>query len=109
MPYQIEMASIAEAEADQAFLWISQITSRENAQKWYQGLLQKIESLATMPKRCSLAPENEYFSQEIRQLFYGKGKSLYRILFTVIESKNVSLVRILHIRYFAQETLGKSN
>jgi plasmid stabilization system protein ParE len=107
MEYRIEMASIAESEANQAFLSIIQVTSTENAKKWDQGLLKKIESLGTMPKRCPLAPENEYFSQEIRQLLYGKGKNLYRILFTIIESKNPPIVRILHIRHSAQETLGQ--
>lgn len=32
-----------------------------------------IESLSQSPKRCPLARENEYFSQEIRQLLYGRG------------------------------------
>jgi plasmid stabilization system protein ParE len=72
----------------------------------YAGLLTAIDSLTKMPKRCPLARENEYFSNEIRQLFYGKGRNLYRILFTILEDENVSTVRILHIRHSAQQTLG---
>ena len=74
----------------------------------YQGLLRAIEPLAEMPKRCVLARENEYFSQEIRQLLYGTGRNKYRILFTLIESGNVPTIRILHIRSAAQETFGES-
>jgi plasmid stabilization system protein ParE len=108
MNYRIEISSVAEAEADSAFLQISQITSPERASHWYAGLLKAIESLSAMPKRCPLARENKYFSQEIRQLLYGRGRNSYRILFTIVEGKDVSTVRILHIRHAAQQTLGES-
>lgn len=107
MNYRIEISSVAEAEADAAFLRLSQITSIPKANQWYSGLLQAIASLSQMPKRCKLARENEYFSQEIRQLLYGRGRSLYRILFTILEGRDISTVRILHIRYGTQQTLGK--
>lgn len=70
-------------------------------------MLQAIESLSQIPKRCPLARENEYFSQEIRQLLYGRGRNLYRILFTILEEQEVSTVRILHIRQASQQTLGE--
>ncbi|MGB3206924.1 MAG: type II toxin-antitoxin system RelE/ParE family toxin [Crinalium sp.] len=76
------------------------------ARQWYEGLLKAIESLSEMPKRCPLARENKYFSQEIRQLIYGRGRNSYRILFTIIESNEVATVRILHIRHAAQQTIG---
>ena len=76
-------------------------------QSMYSGLLQAIESLSQMPKRCPLARDNEYFSQEIRQFLYGKGRNSYRILFTILEGTEVSTVRILHIRHATQQTLGK--
>jgi len=106
MKYCIEISSVAEAEADSAFLWMSRVTSPTRASRWYEGLLRAIESLSEMPKRCFLARENEYFSQEIRQLLYGRGRKLYRVLFTIVESEDVSTVRILHIRHAAQQTLG---
>ncbi len=61
-----------------------------------------------MPKRCPLARENEYFSQEIRQLLYGRGRNSYRILFTILEGTEVSTVRILHIRHSAQQIFGEN-
>lgn len=108
MSYRIEISSMAEGEADSAFLRISQITSPEKARQWYEGLLKAIESLSEMPKRCPLAREDRYFSQEIRQLLYGKGRNSYRILFTILEDSEVATVRILHIRHAAQQTLGES-
>jgi plasmid stabilization system protein ParE len=61
-----------------------------------------------MPKRYPIARENQYFSKEIRQLLYGKGRNSYRIIFTIAESENGSAVRILHIRHAAQQTLGEN-
>ncbi len=107
MKYQIETSSVAEAEADNAFLRLSQITSLPEARQWYSGLLQVIESLSQMPRRCSLARENEYFSQEIRQLLYGRGRNSYRVLFTIVEEQDILTVRILHIRHASQQTIGE--
>ncbi len=105
--YRIEISSVAEAEADKAFLRLSQVASPTKATQWYAGLLKAIESLIQMPKRCLLARENDYFSQEIRQLLYGRGRNSYRILFTILESQDVSTVRILHIRHASQQVLGE--
>jgi len=58
MKYRIEISSVAEAEADQAFLQLSQATSPTRASQWYAGLLRVIESLADMPKRCPLRKIN---------------------------------------------------
>ena len=91
MKYRIEISSAAEAEADSAFLRLSQVTSPVKASQWYSGLIQAVESLSQMPKRCPLAPENEYFSQEIRQLLYGRGRNSYRVLFTVLEGQSISM------------------
>jgi len=82
------------------------MTSPEKARECYEGLLKAIESLSAMPKRFPIARENQYFSKEIRQLLYGKGRHSYRIIFTIAESEDVSAVRILHIRHAAQQTLG---
>jgi plasmid stabilization system protein ParE len=108
MKYRVRLSSVAEAEADSAFLQLSQVTSPARASQWYSGLLQAIESLSQMPKRCPIARENERFSQEIRQFMYGKGRNSYRILFTVLEGQEVSTVRILHIRHGTQQTLGEN-
>ncbi|NES17392.1 MAG: type II toxin-antitoxin system RelE/ParE family toxin [Symploca sp. SIO3E6] len=107
MKYPIEISSVAEEEADSAFLRLSQVTSPTQASQWYAGLLQAIESLSQFPKRCPLARENKYFSQEIRQLLYGRGRNSYRILFTILEEQEGATVRILHIRHASQQTLGE--
>lgn len=107
MKFHVEISSVAQAEADNAFLRLSQVTSPGKASQWYSGLLQAIGSLSQMPSRCSLARENRYFSQEIRQLLYGRGRNSYRVLFTILEKQDVSTVRILHIRHASQQTIGE--
>jgi plasmid stabilization system protein ParE len=106
MTYCVEISSLAEAEVDSAFLRLAQVTSLSYASQWHSGLLKAIGSLSTMPRRCPLAKENEYFSQEIRQLLYGQRRNLHRVLFTILEE--VSIVRILHIRHFSQPTIGEA-
>jgi plasmid stabilization system protein ParE len=108
MKYQIEISSVAEAEADGAFISLSQLASSVKASQWHSGLIESIESLSVMPSRCSLARENKYFSQEIRQLLYGRGRAAYRILFTILEANGLSTVRILHIRHSSQQVIGEA-
>ena len=108
MTHRIDLSSVAKAEADAAFLSFSQYTTPDQAQRWYQGLIKTISTLGKMPRRCPIARENAFFSQEIRQLLYGKGQHTYRILFTVLDEQPTPTVRILHIRNAAQQTLGKS-
>ena len=108
MKYRIEISSIAEAEADGAFLNLSQLTSPVTASQWHGGLLEAIDSLSVMPTRCSLARENKYFSQEIRQLIYGRGRNSYRIMFTILEIGGVQTVRILHVRHSSQQSIGEN-
>ncbi len=107
MMYQIDLSSVAEAEADRAFLNLSQATSIEQAKIWYDGLLLAIRSLSTMPRRCSLARESDNFSGELRQLLYGRGRNCHRIIFSIIETDTVSFVRILHVRHAAQQKIGE--
>lgn len=107
MTYRIDFSSVAKAEADAAFLNFSQFTTAERAQIWYQGLINAIISLQEMPRRCAIAREDAFFSQEIRQLLYGQGKQTYRILFTVLDDLPVPTVRILHIRHASQQTIGE--
>jgi plasmid stabilization system protein ParE len=68
MEYRVEITDVALAEAEDAYVWMMEQLSPESAEKWFEGLMDAIESLNKSPKRCSLAPENDVFSEEIRQL-----------------------------------------
>jgi plasmid stabilization system protein ParE len=107
MSYRIDFSSVAKAEADAAFVSFARFTTPERAQVWYQSLIKAISSLKVMPRRCALARENAFFSQEIRQLLYGQGQHTYRIVFTILEDQTQPTVRIINIRNAAQRTLGE--
>lgn len=109
MIYRADLSSVAKAEADAAFLSFSQYTTPSRAQSLYQGLIKAIASLQEMPRRCALAHENAFFSQEIRQLLYGKGQHTHRILFTVLDDQTPPTVRILHIRNASQRAIGEED
>ncbi len=109
MIYRLDVSSVASDEADRAALNIANMLGVDRAKNWYEGLLLAMDSLTTMPRRCALARENEFFSQEIRQLLYGRGQNAYRIVFIVLLGDEVSIVRILRLRHSSQLTIGETS
>lgn len=109
MIYRLDVSSVASDEADRAALNIANMLGVDRAKNWYEGLLLAMDSLTTMPRRCALARENEFFSQEIRQLLYGRGQNAYRIVFTVLPGDEVSIVLILRLRHSSQLTIGETS
>jgi plasmid stabilization system protein ParE len=104
MNFQIEFTEVAEMEAENILLWMNGI-SPERAEQWREGLGQAISTLSEFPRRCALAPENDRFEAEIRQLLYGQ----YRILFTLLDvdgDGDEETVHILHIRHGARSLMG---
>lgn len=56
--------------------------------------MDRITTLQENPKRCALAVEHKIFSEEVRQLLYGKSKNVYRVLFII----RGDFVYVLYIR-----------
>lgn len=116
MTYRVDISRPALMDAEETYLWLK-VESEENANKWFKGLVEAINSLENFPNRCPIAPETRSFLIEIRQLFYGKGKQQYRILFgiSVDEETNEDVVLIYRIRHSSQkyldglQILGKSD
>jgi plasmid stabilization system protein ParE len=71
--------------------------------RWFRKLKDAINSLAEMPERCMVAPENSEFSFEVRQLLYGPKPHQYRVLFTV----EADTVVVLHIRHGRRRRLDE--
>jgi plasmid stabilization system protein ParE len=94
--YSIVILPNAEQEIEDAYLYIKK-DSPINALNWYQEIYQKIQSLSSLPLRCPLAPENDFFEEEIRHLIIQN----YRILYTTTEDT----VYILYARHGRQQWL----
>ncbi|HEV3236456.1 MAG TPA: type II toxin-antitoxin system RelE/ParE family toxin [Gemmataceae bacterium] len=100
MAYRFNFSLKAIEDAEAAYTWLAEKSPR-SAAEWYVKLFEKIESLKDNPSRCSLAPESDAFSEEIRQLLYGKRQNIYRILFVVRRQ----VIQILRIRHAAMQLL----
>jgi plasmid stabilization system protein ParE len=99
--YEIIILPSAERNIGEACEWIAE-HDEEAAVRWYNGLMELILSLETFPERAPLAPESKHLQREIREVFHGRRRHKYRILFTVTESE----VYVLHVRHGARASLG---
>lgn len=104
--YEIRISEPAEADIESAFEYLF-LRDVAYAERWHEGLIEAINSLRTMPHRCSIAPDNHRYDHEVRQLWYGKRRSAYRILYTVFEDPSDPYVWILRVRHHAQQLLGE--
>jgi plasmid stabilization system protein ParE len=100
MTYRVIIQPTAEAELEAAYRRIRDHAPAAAA-RWFNGMVEAINTLQDFPARCPLAPENGHFAEEIRQLLYGRGRDPYRILFTIGEEA----VHVLHIRHGARRYL----
>lgn len=82
--------------------WWAEHRSVEQAERWYDGFLRHIDSLAENPQRCPLARENHKFPYELRELHYGVGsRPTHRALFTI----RPDAIIVLAIRHGAQRDI----
>lgn len=102
MTYRVVIQPSAGVEIEQAYLRIA-LDAPDTATRWYNDLLVAIESLASFPLRCSLAPEDEAFNVKIRHLLYGRKRRRYRALFTIAKDT----VHVLHFRHWAQRPMTR--
>jgi len=106
MTHKLHIARKAEQDRDEIFEWYRQNYSESFAARWYVGVSNAIQRLATNPLRCGIAYENSRFPFELRELLYGRSKkSRHRILFTVKEDT----VYVLHIRHSARDEIGEGD
>ncbi|AFZ25355.1 plasmid stabilization system protein [Cylindrospermum stagnale PCC 7417] len=100
MAFQVRTTEAADAQIEAAYLWLRDYNPAY-ADQWFRGLMNAIASLQEKPRRCALVSEREVFSEEVRQLFYGKSRSTYRILFAIRDDT----VYVLYVRHSSQALL----
>jgi plasmid stabilization system protein ParE len=89
--YAIVLELSAQADVRGSYDWGCRVWGKKEAQRWVRGLQTAIsKQLSLVPKGFPLAPEDDEFSEEIRQMIVGR----YRVLFTIRKMK----VHVLHIR-----------
>ena len=104
MSYAIDIFAREMTDIRSAVNWRSQ-HSASSAARLHSGLLTAIRSLRDNPERFPLADEAADLGMELRELLYGRRRSVYRILFT-IEGQTVNVLRIRHA---AQDRLSATD
>ena len=89
--YRVIFEESAQENVRQSYDWGCRAWGKREARHWARELRSAVvKQLGVVPKGFPLAPENEEFSEEIRQMVVGR----YRVLFT-IKGRNV---HVLHVR-----------
>jgi plasmid stabilization system protein ParE len=89
--YAVVFEESAQADVRESYEWGRRTWGKDEARQWLRQLRRAVsEQLAIVPKGFPLAPEDDEFAEEIRQMVVGR----YRILFTIKGRK----VHVLHVR-----------
>lgn len=97
MKYEVLIQPSAEAELEAAYLHLCREASQDTGAEWFDSVVDAILTLEEMPHRCPLAPESEFFEEELRHLLLKP----YRVIFTI---RGV-YVHIVHLRHMSQQSL----
>jgi toxin ParE1/3/4 len=101
MEYRVELTD--RAFRDLAILYEEKhVEESKAAARWFNGLEQAVDTLQSLPHRCSAAPESKKARRKLRHLLYGKKPHIYRVIFEIDEPRKV--VTVLTIRHGAMET-----
>ena len=89
--YAVVFEESAQTNVRESYEWGCRAWGKQEAKQWVRQLRTAVsQQLAIVPKGFSLAPEDDEFSEEIRQMVVGR----YRVLFTIRGRK----VHVLHVR-----------
>jgi len=102
MAFRVEISAEAELDAISILEWLISQHAGDAGLRWFMAMEEAIASLANLPARCTVAPENARFPGEVRQLLYGRKPHVYRILFTI----RGDTVHVLHIRHGRRTHIG---
>jgi plasmid stabilization system protein ParE len=89
--YVVILEDSAQVDVLESYEWGCRAWGKREAQQWARQLRTAIfKQLGLLPKGFPLSPEDDEFSEEIRQMVVGR----YRVLFTIKARK----VHVLHVR-----------
>lgn len=89
--YEVIVEDSAQENVRESYDWGCRTWGKGQAQQWARQLRTAVfKQLGAVPKAFPLAPEDDEFSEEIRQMIVGR----YRVLFTIRGRK----VNVLHVR-----------
>lgn len=107
MQYRLKLTDEAADLLFSIARWYAETSqSLEVATRWYDGFIDALESLEQNPFAGGMAPENNQFEFELRELTYGSGRRrTHRALYRIVDDR----VEVLTIRHHAQRPLEKED
>jgi len=104
MTYRVMLQPQAERDIQTAARWmLGRSGSSRAALKWVRSLRAKLQTLGTLPHRCPIDPDSEFYGEEVRVLPHGKRGGVYPVLFTI----RGETVHILSVRHSSQQGLSE--
>lgn len=104
--YAVRLTERARRDADAARDRFAEISGDAVADAWEDGLYEGIATLARLPDRLPMIPENNLFKSRrgpVRQFVYRRRSSApaYRVLYVVMDGKpdDGPSVNVLHLRH----------
>lgn len=89
-------------DIDRYYRRVVEAGAERNAARWFNGIVDAILSLDTLPTAGSAVPEQEAFSDKLYQRVFGRG---YRIVYTIVEDR----VHVLCVRGAGMRELHPSD
>jgi plasmid stabilization system protein ParE len=105
MSFTIDIRPLARDDILRVVRRIARTVSPASAARWNNGIFTKINTLSRQPERCPLADEAATLGFDLRVLLYGRGRHVYRILFTIYGNT----VNVLRVRHAAQDWLTEDD
>ena len=96
MAYLVRTMPRAERDLEAIFLYI-QAENSAPASRWFEGLVEAIESLSEHPQRNPTIVEDP----TLRHLLYGNKPHIYRIIYSIDPSRKI--VNVIHVRHRARD------
>lgn len=103
MAFRVEIAPQAFEDLDAIARHIQQSGSFESAERWFNGMIEAIRKLGTLPGRCPIAEESRELQSEVRLLLHGRRNRRYKVYFAI--HKETRTIRVFHIRHWARRPL----
>jgi len=96
MTFRIRYTARARRDIHAAVKWWAENRSRDQAERWFNGIHSAIASLVEDPGRFPLSPETDLLETDIRELHFGvRRKPTHRVVFTV-QGDSVIILRVRH-------------
>jgi plasmid stabilization system protein ParE len=103
--FRVRLAAKAEEDIDVTLRWFQESQAMAAGERWFSRLLGTINTLETSPVCCGVAAESGELGIEIRELLFGKRRSVYRILFLI----DGQTVHVLRVRRGARDRIARED